>query len=208
MRSLKQLDKSLRLANKDKSSPRENLETDEGQTVINQPLISAELQSFSDRLSQHRDSANTSHHLRMNRPKDGALAAHKKQSLLEMASRHTGKLNHPGLTHRDRTPIVAARKSDLVNTDSAGSTNGGGADKQPKLKYAAFAQIDLSSFDFQKKHSSIGGSKGKNEPMQEKSRSVLAIPKNLTYGGNAAGNAASSQLRSITRMSDQLETKS
>ena len=67
MRSLKQLDKSLRLANKDKSSPRENLETDEGQTVINQPLISAELQSFSDRLSQHRDSANTSHHLLMKR---------------------------------------------------------------------------------------------------------------------------------------------
>ena len=129
MRSLKQLDKSLRLANKDKSSPRENLETDEGQTVINQPLISAELQSFSDRLSQHRDSANTSHHLRMKRQKDGALVAHKKQSLLEMASRHTVKLNHPGLTHRDRTPIVAARKSDLVNTDSAESTNGGGADK-------------------------------------------------------------------------------
>ena len=33
---------------------RENLETEEGHTVINQPLISAELQSFSDRLSQHR----------------------------------------------------------------------------------------------------------------------------------------------------------
>ena len=76
------------------------------------------------------------------------------------------------------------------------------------MKYAAFAQIDLSSFDFQKKHSSIGGSKGMNEAMQEKSRSVLAIPKSLTYGGNVAGNAASSRMRSITRMSDQLETKS
>ena len=32
------------------------METDEGQTMINQPLISAELQSFSDRLSQHRAS--------------------------------------------------------------------------------------------------------------------------------------------------------
>lgn len=39
---------------------RENLETDEGQMVINQPLINVELQSFCDRLSQQRGSASLS----------------------------------------------------------------------------------------------------------------------------------------------------
>ena len=41
----------------DDSRSQDELEIDEGQTVVNQPLVSAELQSFSDRLSHHRGSA-------------------------------------------------------------------------------------------------------------------------------------------------------
>jgi hypothetical protein len=47
-KSLKKLDKSI--SHQAKQS-RENLETDEGLTRVNQPLVSAEVQSFSDRLS-------------------------------------------------------------------------------------------------------------------------------------------------------------
>jgi hypothetical protein len=45
-KSFKQLEKSNSLVRS-----RENLETEEGLTMVNQPLISAEVQSFSDRLS-------------------------------------------------------------------------------------------------------------------------------------------------------------
>ena len=100
---------------------------------------------------------------------------------------------------------MAVNAAQQQHNDSTEST-GGGAEKQPRLKYAAFAHIDLSSFDFQqKKHSNNGGKKNIELPLQEKSRSVVAaLPKSLTY----SGNAAASQMRSITRMSDQLETKS
>ena len=90
------------------------------------------------------------------------------------------KVSQPAMSHRDRTPTVAARKSDLAAHNDSTESTGGGAEKQPKLKYAAFAHIDLSSFDFQKKqHNSSSLSHKINEhPFQEKSRSVIAaIPK-------------------------------
>lgn len=55
---------------------------------------------------------------------------------------------------------------------------------QPKLKYAAFAHINLASFDFTKRQLSLH----QREPMSEKSRSVLGLPQSLTLTGRDCGD--------------------
>ena len=93
-KSIKQLDKSNSLLRS-----RENLETEEGLTMVNQPLISAEVQSFSDRLSLRHDS--NPNNKSQNKPH-----RFNQKSLLEMASR-TVKL------------IPKKKSSFIVTADSA-----------------------------------------------------------------------------------------